>query len=142
LLESIAGQSFTIICVLVAALAAWKGAGPERVGAVTVMAATVGSFTLQRRSAWLEPQYGILLVDGLLLGFFFVWMLRTRRWWPVAATAFMLLTVLSHLAFVLTDGVGGWAYIGALNLWAYMVLGALAFGVFEARQERRAMRTA
>ena len=89
-----------------------KGGHPERLGAVTTIVVFAVSFWTHelRIGAF---YVGDAVLDLLLTGFY-VWMALTHdRWWPLAMSAIMALTVLVYAAALVVPGVGPYAVISA-----------------------------
>lgn len=123
--------------VVVAAVcggALWRGGRDERMTAIALLLATAASPLLQHRN-WVDPEYGVLVVDVLLLAYLFVLALRSDRHWPLAAAAFHLLGVITHVAIMVDHGVRAWAYLTALVIWSYLVFAALAVGTWMYRRD-------
>jgi len=98
---------------LVAVVAAWmKGGHPERLGAVSTIVVFAVSFWTHE--LMIGPFYAGDAVLDLFLTAFFVWMALTRdRWWPLAMSAIMTLTVLVYVAALVVPGVGPYAVMSA-----------------------------
>lgn len=119
-----------VICFVVFAAAWFRGGHPERFG---VMANLVG---------WLVSVFassltigglpvGVALVDITLTGVFVGMALRGDRWWPFAAAAFMILTLMVYLSLVLIPELDARAdYAARLGLFV-CVVGTLLIGVAE-----------
>ncbi|MDB5492819.1 MAG: hypothetical protein JWP86_156 [Phenylobacterium sp.] len=120
----------------VAGAALWKGGWSERLVAIGFLAAWLVTPVL-RRGGWEGPAWTGLAVDGLFLALLVFVALRTRRWWPLFATAFELLSVLSHIARLVDPGVRAWAYATADAIWTYFLLTALALGTYNRWRDRR-----
>ena len=73
--------------------------------------------------------------DIVLAVVFVVLALRERRQWVAAAAAFQILSVLTHVARVLSPQVRGWAYMTGAILWGYSALAAVVWGAFRERAE-------
>jgi len=98
---------------LVAVVAAWmKGGHPERLGAVsTIVVFAVSYWT---HELMIGRFYAGDAVLDLFLTVFFVWMALTQdRWWPLAMSAIMALTVLVYVAALVVPGVGPYAVMSA-----------------------------
>jgi len=96
-----------------------------------------GVTLLLRDRTWVGTQWGTLAVD---IAFLLVvgWIaLQSRFYWPIWATGFQLLGVVTHVARMLDRTVGAWAYVTAGIIWTQLVLIALGVGVFNRWRERR-----
>lgn len=119
----------------VCAIAVWRGRDDERLAAGGLLANWALSILLVRASdgtASEATQWEIFGVDTALLGLY-VWIaLRSRRYWPLFATGFQVLVVVTHLGRVVDPRVSGWAYITAGLIWAYLVLFTIGYGAWTA----------
>ncbi|MFT4253712.1 MAG: hypothetical protein QM608_14655 [Caulobacter sp.] len=130
-----AGAMF-VIC----GVALWIGGRLERGLAIATMAAWVASAALEIDDHRI-PQWGIFAVDLIYLGVLGSLALFDRRIWLLFMTAFQLLIVLSHVAFVLDRSLRQWGFFSAYYLWSYAELVAFAIGLaaltWRRRRERR-----
>lgn len=83
-----------------------------------------------RDRSWIGTQWGAFAADVGLLIVFIAIALRTPRYWPLAAAAFQLLTVVTHAARMVDPGVRAWAYATGQVIWSQMVIIALGVGVW------------
>jgi hypothetical protein len=120
----------------VAGAALWKGGWSERVVAMGFLVAWLTTPVL-RRGGWEGPAWTGLAVDGLFLALLLFVALRSRRWWPLFAAAFELLSVLTHVARLIDPGVRAWAYATADAIWTYCLLTSLGIGTYNRWRERR-----
>lgn len=120
------------IGALTAALA--RGGRPERIGAGLLFAAAIIS-PLAQRQLFEQAEIGIAVVD-LLLCLSLAWLAQTSdRRWPYFAAAFQFLAVLTHVARLVADPVGGNSYATLAIFWSYPVMASLAAGsLIEARR--------
>lgn len=125
----------------VAGFALWKGGWSERSVAIGFLAAWLIS-PLVRLGGWNGPAWTGLTVDGGLLALLLFVALRTRRYWPLFAAAFELLSVLTHIARLVDPGVRAWAYATADAIWTYLLLAVLAVGTLNRWRARRQVATA
>ena len=107
--ETIYGQIGAVFMVATCAFALLKGDEPERIG---------GSV------------FALIWFAGL------VW--KSRRAWPVWASAFQLLTVMGHIMNMTDLRPSIAAFYAVNNLAAYGIMACLAAGTFWAWQDRRA----
>ena len=116
------------LAVTVAA-AVWRGERPERVGAAIIAAAWIVTPFVELRRSWYEPQWGIFTVDVLnflaLAGLAFVY----DRRWPICAAGFQLVTVLTHVAFLINPHALYRGYFYVNFAMGYLLLGSLLGGI-------------
>ena len=128
-----------------------KGGREERIAAVAFgLACLAAPFITDHR--WPATQWAMSAVD---VGYFILLLtiaLRTSRIWPLPATAFQLLAVLTDVAsrfdrplhsWVYSGAeterhVHAWAYITANVIWSYLGLTAIVVGTFNRWRERSA----
>ncbi len=98
---------------LIAVVFAWlKGGHPERLGALVTIAAYCISY--YSHPLMIGDFYAGDAVLDLAMTGFFVWLsLKCDRWWPLAMTAVMALTLLVHGSSLVVPHVGGYADISA-----------------------------
>jgi hypothetical protein len=111
----------------VSATAFWRGGWPERSAAVAVLAASFASPFVES-NLFASPEYGILAVDLLLLGWLGALALGTDRFWPLWAAGFHLVGTIIHVARMVDPTVVPPAYALGQVFWSYPVLAALAAG--------------
>ncbi len=116
--------------VLVCAYALWRGQRSEWWGAVLTFAAWTLTPLLQDVSRLENVQLAIFAVDGTytvgLLGL----ALRSQRFWPLWAAAFMILEVIMHVAMLIDHQVRARAYFIGMEIFSYLALGALLIGTW------------
>ncbi len=130
------------LTIAVCAGAFWKGDREEQLAAGALLLST--AITLATRDVnWIGTQWGAFIPDVALLGLLVVMSLRTSRYWPLAAAAFQLLCVLTHVARMTDPGVRAWAYATGQVIWSQAVFWALGVGVWNTwRHSREAARKA
>lgn len=127
----------SLIAFLAVAGACWLWGGrTERLGAIGLMAVTLAAMLLQHQD-WKAVQYGLLVSDTLLAGFFIWLTLKSHRLWPPFAAAIQLLSVLFHLGRIADAGLRPAVYLHALGAVSYVLLFIMAIGVWSAWKDRR-----
>lgn len=116
--------------------ALWKGGADERIVAGGFLAAWVITLIFRDRS-WIGTQWSTFIVDGAYLALMLYVALRSDRYWPLAATACQLLSVITHAARMVDSALGEWAYVTANVIWTQLSLVALGIGVLGAWRQRR-----
>jgi len=124
-------QAFYLYFSLAVFAIAWlKGGHPERRG----VALLVTAFGLSYLSSPLmigDLRAGEAVID-LVLTLALAWMtFRGDRWWPFAATAFMVLSMLVHLSMLLVPELDQRADLSARFGLGVLVIAALLAGVGE-----------
>lgn len=118
-----------VVMFLVCSGAFVRGDVEERLtagGLMTNVLATV----VMRDPSWPQLQRAGFLVDVLFLLLLLGIALRTRKFWPLAAAAFQLLAVLTHVAKMIDPDLHQWSYITAIVIWTYLLMIALGVGVW------------
>ena len=130
--------SYLVVLLSAVAVALWRGGWPERTAAVAVLAASFAS-PLVESSLFASPEYGILAVDLLLIGWLGALALATDRFWPLWATGFHLVGTIIHVARMVDPTVVPPAYAMGQVFWSYPVLAALAWGALVEAQTAKAL---
>ena len=123
------------LMVVVAGFAFLKGDEPERIAASAYVLGWFASLLVQTES---DTQWGLMGMDAIMLAIFAGLTWKSRRAWPVWATALQSLVVMSHLLTLVDIRPPGTAFIAVINLSSYGILLVIAIGTFWAWQERRA----
>jgi hypothetical protein len=134
--HTIARIAWTTAIVGVSAFALLRGGRVERTVALANLGAWIASLLVENRSNWLDPQWGVSIVDVSFLAILLYFALRERPTWLLFAAAFQLLSVLTHVAILIDAGVHARAYIQGLIIWSYLVLFSLAVGTWFQAQRR------
>ena len=79
---------------------------------------------------------GLFAIDAVTLAYFAWASLQARRIWTVAATAFMLLIVASHLATAIDFRVTINTFRMGMALCSYVILACIGFGTWGGWRER------
>jgi len=117
------------IAILMCGAAIWKGEWPERTVGVMFLLGYAGTVLLRDHS-FDSPQWGDFAVTLVNLAVYTTVALRSERQWVLCATGFQLLAVVTHGARILDPSVGDWAYITAGVVRGYLIITALAIGVW------------
>ncbi len=115
--------------MLVCGGALFRGGREEQLATGAVLLAWALTIALRDRN-WIGTQWGAFGADAGLLVVLIAIALRTPRYWPLAAAAFQLLTVVTHGARMIDPGVRAWAYATGQVIWSQMVIVALGIGVW------------
>jgi hypothetical protein len=118
-----------IALILTCVIAFWRGRQPERLGALVVGVAFLVTPLVEQRESWLRPQYGILAVDVALLALLVALAVRYDRYWPICASAFQAVAVLTHFVFLINPQALYRAYFFANFSVGFLLLGAVLGGV-------------
>ena len=113
-----------------------RGERDEKCVAVALLIASLAT-PLAQTSAFDTMQYGIFVVDALLLMLLVYVALTSRRYWPMFAAGFQLTILLFHLATDIGVRVVPAAYADSIVIWSYLVVATLLLGTFveSARRE-------
>lgn len=118
----------------------WFGGREERFTAGALLLAYAATLVFRDRS-WLGTQWAGFMIDLAFLVLIGAIALRTRRYWPLAASGFQLLGVVTHAARMIDPNVHAWAYITAGVIWSHAVAAAVAVGAINHWRERRQLAT-
>jgi hypothetical protein len=129
-----------IVCT---AFALRHGGRSEKVGALIIFAGSALSIAIQQSSSfdWRYARGGLIAVDVAVLIAFGALALRSKRFWPLWATAFHLIAVASHLVVFFEPRRILQAYAIAQGFWAYPMLFLIVVAC-AARRRRNAARKA
>jgi hypothetical protein len=136
--ETIFGQIGAVFMVAICAFALIKGDEPERIGASAFALTWFASLLVQRDGDLYHIQWGIFYLDLVLLAVFAGLTWKSRRAWPVWASAFQMLAVMSHIMNMTDLRPSMNAFYTVANMAGYGVMVSLAVGSFWAWQDRRA----
>lgn len=121
--------------LLVCGIALWRGQRYERLGAAVILIGwllTLAAIPFH----FARTEWGILTIDALAL-LALVWIaLRSERYWPIFAAGFQLLAVMTHVASSLDHSVDHWAYITAEIIWGYLLVIAVGYGAWTAKDNQ------
>ena len=130
------GLSFLgVVCLLAAIFGRWE----ERTAA-GFLAADVLLADLLRDHSWIGPQWAEFWTDVAYLGLLIFIALRSRRFWPLFAAGFQLLSIMTHTMRMLDPKVNGWTYATAIVIFTYLIMYAILFGIWGSWQERRRLK--
>lgn len=114
------------------------GDEPERVGSAAYAFGWLASILVQNDAILIGPQWSLFAIDTVMLAVFGGLAWKSRRAWPVWATALQGLSVMSHILTLVDLRPSLAAYFTVLNIASYGILVALVVGAFWAWQERKA----
>jgi len=115
--------------------ALWRGGPSERIAAVAMAMAWIVTPLVSSKSQQAGAQLGVLIVDLGLLAVLLAIALRSRRWWPMWATAFQAIGTLMHLSAAIDLKIDPRAYFVGLNVNSYLTMGALLLGTIKRARE-------
>jgi len=114
----------------------WRGDREQQITAGGLLLGWVATLVL-RDPRWLGAQWGAFVVDALFMVMITIIALRSTRFWPMAASSFQLLAIITHAARMVDPRIGGWAYATASIVWTQLLVMSLGVGVFNTWRERR-----
>lgn len=126
------------LTVLVVAFAFLKGDEPERIAGGAYVLTWFASLLVQGDGTSPGTQWGLMGIDIIMLGVYVALAWKSRRSWPVWATALQSLVVMSHVLTLVDLRPPASAFVAVVNLASTGILLILAIGTFWAWQERRA----
>lgn len=121
--------------------ALWVGDRPAKWAGAACLAAWFGTYLVQNRHDFFNPQYAAAGVDIVLLACLIALAMIYRRSWLMAAGGFHMLGVATHFAFLIDHRVAVNAYLTAAYIWAYLTLAAVAWGTWTSWRARRLAKT-
>jgi hypothetical protein len=139
MLDTLWSQIGLLPALLVGVFAFWKGGEAERLGmGAWVLGWMAGMLLQQDGNLYQGFQFGLFILDIVMLAVFTALTWRYRRSWPIWAGACQLVVLTSHIAFPLAKAASMTAFYTVLNVAGYGILAAIAVGTFWAWQDRRA----
>ncbi|MET4683156.1 hypothetical protein ABIE19_001065 [Brevundimonas faecalis] len=138
-IETIAAYVGAAFMLLFGLFALFKGGQAERIGAGAYLLGWFASLILQSTAGMLNVQWGVFLIDIMLVLVFAALVWKSKRAWPVWACALQFLTVISHIMIILKLKTPISAFYTVLNMAGYGIVLAMAIGAFWAWQERKAI---
>jgi hypothetical protein len=136
--DTLYSQIGAAIGVIVVTFAFLKGDEPERVGGGIYALGALASLLVQDEARLYGPQWGLMGLDAVLLAAYAAVAWKSRRSWPVWASAFQVLIVMINVMTVVDIRPPLVAFYAVINLATYGVLLVLALGVAQAWRDRRA----
>ena len=83
MLDTLYSQIGAAVAVAVVAFAFLRGDEPERIGAGAYALGSLAALLVQDDSRLYGPQWGMMVVDAILLGAYAALAWKSRRAWPV-----------------------------------------------------------
>ena len=136
--DTLYSQIGSAIAVAVVAFAFLRGDEPERVGAGAFALGLLASLLVQDDSQLYGPQWGLFVIDVILLTVYIALAWKSRRSWPVWASGLQALSVMTHVLTIVDPRPPSAAFYAVVNLASYGILLALALGVHRAWRDARA----
>jgi len=136
--DTLYSQIGAALGVIVVTFAFLKGDEPERVGGGAYALGALASLLVQNDSQLYGPQWGLMIVETVMLVAWAALAWKSRRSWPIWACAFQSVAVMSHILTTTDMRPPIAAFYAVVNLASYGVLLVLALGVVQAWRDRRA----
>jgi hypothetical protein len=137
--DTIYAQVAAAVGVIVVAFAFLKGDEPERVGGGVYAISALASLLVQQETRLHGVQWGLMAVDAVTLAAYAAVAWKSRRAWPVWASALQSLIVMTHVLTLVDVRPPIAAFYTVINGASYGVLLALAIGVAQAWRDRRTL---
>lgn len=123
------------------AFAFLKGGPTEKNGAGCYLLLWFASILLQQENGLrIDVPFAMFAIDVALLALFVGLAWKSRRTWPVWASALQLLTVMSHIMILIDSRMPLASLYTVMNLCGYLIIGCIVWGTFWAWQDRKAAR--
>jgi hypothetical protein len=129
---------FLAVLALTCGYALWRGRSDERIVASICLLATLATrFAISPLSArYSGLEYGLLVIDLLMLVAFVAIALRSQRFWPLWVAGLQLTNSMAHLMKAIELDLLPVAYRAAAVFWSYPILLILAIGTWRGRHLR------
>ena len=141
MLDTLYSQIGFALAALIAAAAFLKGDEPERIGAGALIIGVSATQLARNPGALTGPQWSLIALDLAFLAVCIALAWKSRRPWPVWASAFQSLAVASHLLTFVDVQPPLTALDAIVNLAGYGLLASIGLGTLVAWRERRAALT-
>ena len=129
------GALWLLSCIYAWLHGGWEG---RWLAVMLIIAALLSPFAQSRHSQnWIEPQYGVLIVDLVLFIGMMIVGYFSDRYWPLWMLAFHLLSVLTHIVVIIDQEVLARAYQSAASFWSIPIQLVMALGVMLDRWTER-----
>lgn len=128
---------YWLLALLCCAFAAIAGGKSGRTGAAMIMTASVASALGAQFGTWGQTHIPVMAIDLLLLAGFYALALRSDSYWPIWATGFHLISVISHLAVFISNEVREILYFAFGAFWSLPVLLVMVVGIAYDRSNQR-----
>lgn len=130
---------FLIALAFVCVYALWKGGPDERRAAIVMILAWAASDMASHTDAhWKALEIGVMAVDAATFLAFLGIAHRSRKFWPLWASAAQLVGTMTHLAVMSQGTVIVEVYATAQPFWAFPVMIAVLVGTINEHRARRA----
>lgn len=131
---------YALLLLGVCFYAARFGDRPERIGAAIIAAGSLltAAVSFSVNTDYRSVDLGLLVVDIVAWVLLLRLALSSNRYWPLWATAFHSIALLTHLAMFVDPSIVPEAYAHGQGLWAYPMLAALLAGAERCRRMRQA----
>jgi len=136
--DTLSAQIGAFFVVVVCAFAFLRGDRPERIASGAYILCWFASLLMQDSEHAYRAEYAMTGIDIFLLIVLAALSWKSKRNWPVWASALQLLVVMSHVVSFVDKKPPVFSILAAINLAGYGVLVAIAVGTFWAWQDRRA----
>ena len=137
--DTLYSQIGAAVGVIVIAFAFLKGDEPERVGAGAYALGSLAALLVQNDSQLYGPQWALMAVEAVVLAAYAGVAWKSRRSWPVWASALQAVVVMSHVLTTADIRPPVAAFYAVANLASYGILLVLTLGVLQAWRDRRAL---
>jgi hypothetical protein len=114
------------------------GGRSERWGVNIVLLGSIATLCVEVPAIfqWQSNRSALVIVDILVLIAFYCLALKSRRFWPLWATAFHLIAVCSHYVVLMGLSQTLRIYILLQGFWAYPIMLLIILGALSRRQRR------
>lgn len=121
-----------ILTLLCCGYALWRGGGPERLTALTVL---LGSgFSVAAITAWPmrfhSTELAVATIDMLVLAAMVTLALRSNRFWPIGVAGVQLFGVIAHVLSLTSSAISPGVYALMMQIGIYPILLLLSIGTF------------
>lgn len=120
---------YWLLALVCCAFAALAGGRSGRTGAAMILTASIASALGAQFGTWGQTHIPVMTIDLILLAGFYRLALSSQSYWPIWATGFHLISVISHFAMFFSEEVRQMLYFGFGAFWSLPVLLVMVIGI-------------
>lgn len=130
---------FLVLLTLSVGYALLKGGTPERLVALTIIAASAATIATSAPAPqrYSSVDVGVLITDFIMMLALVALELKAERFWTLWVAAFQVMQFASHIPEILVPDLLPVTYKVVISIWSYPMLILLAAGTYRHDQRKR-----
>ncbi len=121
---------FWTLVLLSCAYASITGGPDGRRASALVILASLASITGGGSENWIQTQYQVFIVDGIMLIALVAIALHSKSYWPIWMSAFQFNAVGTHIATFVSQDYAASIYRGLSGFWALPAILSMVIGIY------------